>query len=193
MDEDNQKQCAECGKWYWVGFFRKNGSRGASAPRWRAVCIGCEQTARDTEKRKNRWIPKALWALRRHATKYRKRGEVASVADFRQRFGWDHLRIAGDFAHAYAGRCPACREPFAEMLNGFRSITLAVHDRSKPPYYGSNTRMLCTACNARTQRTPPEERDQERLCWDKWDQRQKALAGGGTPPLEEKPEGEGTA
>src|SRR5262245_40525956 len=126
-------QCSACGGWFdaEAGFAKNNFRRGdMHVTTRRAVCIGCEQQARDEEKRGDRWLVKARDAIRRHASRRK-----MNAKDFARTFGWDARRIAHDLEHAHENTCSYCYHPYKAMPHGIGSVTVDVIDVSREPYY----------------------------------------------------------
>jgi hypothetical protein len=173
----NDKTCTRCGETYDVAFFRNNDRAYAPARSGsRGVCLGCEQTARDTKKRKNRWLVKAQDTLRHHSRKFVERGIVESASVLVEHFGWDVRRMAHEAEHTYGNGCGYCGEPFSEMDHGLADITLDIVDPESPPHYGINTRWICQTCNRAKGRRPPGEWGAIRSMWEKWKRRVDSLA-----------------
>jgi hypothetical protein len=110
----------------------------------KTICRGCEQTARDDKNRQNRWIKKAKDVVRRHAPRL----EVTRE-DLKRVYGWDPALLAHDAEYQYGNGCNYCHEPYKDMGHGPRDITLDVMDKSKPPYYRTNTKWCCNTCNVK--------------------------------------------
>ena len=167
------RQCKRCHVTY-VGdeveamFTLWSGVAMATPPRRNAVCNACRQTARDDRKRTNRWIPKCQRTLRHHAEKFIALGMAASRADFAERYGWDIGKMAHEVEHAYANGCPYCHGKFGEMGNGPRDITLDVIDPTRPPYYRTNCRWVCSTCNSAKCSTPPHLFGARLAGYDRW-------------------------
>lgn len=176
---DVQKQCADCGESYpeQVFFRRAHAALNASsARRYHPICIGCEQTARDEMKRQEgRWNLKARDTLRRHTKKFIRLGIATNMAEFVEQFGWNVERIARDFQRAYESRCGYCDRPFGDMGHGLSDITLDIVNPDEPPFYTTNTRLVCQTCNRQKGCTPPHLWAQKLLCWAKWKVRQAQL------------------
>jgi hypothetical protein len=143
------KICRRCGGTFEeAAFFRKDRSLYASSEsRSHTICIGCEQTARDTRKQGNRWLDKARDTLRRHADRFLQKGLIQSKLDLVSRYGWDVGRLAQDAEHAYRNGCPYCHRLFKEMTHGLSDITLDIVDPGGDPYYSTNTKWVCQTCN----------------------------------------------
>lgn len=119
-------------------------------------CIGCDP-------RNN---PQAYLLVRKaHNSIYRHaRSFGLSKADFAERFGWHHKRMADDLDHARTGICPYCRDRITDL----RSLTFDVIDPTKPPTYSSNVRICCLKCNVQ-KKTMSQEAWAERLdTWEKY-------------------------
>lgn len=159
------KNCRVCRQDRPIVFFRvdKTGTYMC-----RNVCLGCEQHHRDDVTFRARPAKKAHNTLMRHAQKYIKRGLVASIRDFAERYGWDTKQIAHDIEHAYLNGCPYCLESFASMANGLWDLTLDIIDPSTPPYYRTNTRWCCATCNREKQQTPPDLWGAKLQAWAAW-------------------------
>lgn len=136
----------------------------------RSVCKGCEQTARDAVKLRDRWRPKVGDCIRRHARRLDLEPDV-----LRHEYGWDITRMAHDAEHTYENWCPYCAQPFALMDHGLADITLDIFDPSQPPYYGVNTRWICATCNREKGRTSPSEWAALLAAWERWRRRKDDL------------------
>jgi hypothetical protein len=129
----------------------------------RRVCRACEQDVRDARKRDNRWATKARSTTKRHADRLGiQRDDMVVV------YGWDAKRLAHEAEHAYGNGCGYCGHPYISMGHGFQDITLDVIDRSRPPYYRSNTKWCCQTCNRKKGTLSPEEFEQDRQVWELW-------------------------
>jgi hypothetical protein len=157
------KQCSRCSGQYPQEFFARNKWLDASNHR-RAICIGCEQTARDKTKQANRWLVKATSTIRRHAKKYIAKGLATSVEDFSKKFNWFKEKIAHSMEHAYGNGCQECGRKFSTMGNGLSDITIDIIDREKRPYW-HNTRFICGTCNREKGITAVEEYGAKQLGW----------------------------
>lgn len=162
-------RCDRCGGNYdEVGFRRWKDARLCSVQTHASICIGCEQTERDTEKRANRAKIKARDTLRRHADRFIELGFATSRAEFTERFGWSLDRIIHDLEHTYENWCSGCSGVFKEMGHGLSDITLDICDPRSPPYYATNTRWICQTCNRAKGRTPPEKWGARIVYWHQW-------------------------
>jgi hypothetical protein len=174
------KECARCGGLFDAeAFFRTHhGGAYAHAPSrgTQSVCIGCEQTARDAEKARDRWPAKVRDTIRLHA---RKLG--VTVVVLVKEFGWEFDQLLHDVKHAYSNGCPYCRESFAGMGHGFGDITLDLVERADPPHYSINTKWVCATCNREKGRTPAELWARKLAAWAEWDRHQKRLQRMGPP------------
>lgn len=165
------KQCKKCGGSYPEVFFRVNREtwRGANH-RTSSICIGCELTSRTTRKCSNRTLEKAIKAIGHHALKY-----GMKRSDFREQYGWDSKQMAHDIEHAMLNGCPYCFRPFSEMAHGLADLSIDIIDRSKPPYYSTNTKWVCVTCNAEKQHMPPELWEQKKRAWAEWTRNQERI------------------
>lgn len=124
------------------------------------VCRPCEQVAKDGCKGRNRWAAKARDTIRRHGLRLGiPRDELMG------RYGWDPERLAHDAEFQYSNGCGYCGHPYGGMGHGYADITLDVVDRSKPPYYRTNTKWCCQTCNREKGKLPPEEFELNREMW----------------------------
>src|SRR4030095_12530066 len=102
------KQCMKCGGYYSRKFFRCDPDGYIYL-----TCRGCEQTARDRTKTRNRWIVKVLDTMRRHASRL---GNTVEYLE--QHYGWHVEQLVHEGQHAYANGCPICGKSFLEMGHG---------------------------------------------------------------------------
>jgi hypothetical protein len=141
------RECTKCKLWLRESSFNKSGFTKFRKQRRRARCFACEQIARDTKKRANRFVSKAEWTFEYHSLKFRAQGILKTRNELRTKYGWVIGKMAWDAGEAYANRCVSCSGSFKGMGNGLHSLTLEVIDRSRPPHYGANTRWACASCN----------------------------------------------
>ena len=166
------RQCRRCATWYpphlVTSAFRAQrrtlDASGVLRARWRlTVCRPCEQTARDERKIRDRWTVKARDVIRRHAIRL----EV-SKEDLIERYGWDAPRLAHEAEFQYGNGCSYCGHPYRDMGHGLADITLDIVDRTKPPYYTTNTRWCCQTCNRKKGPMQPEEFELDRQVYQAW-------------------------
>jgi 5-methylcytosine-specific restriction endonuclease McrA len=164
------KRCQECGGLYDAEeFFRRHHGTYAHVPcGTRAICLACEQTARDDRKQTNRWPDKVRGTIRRHA---RKLGIAAQTLEVK--FGWNIQRLVRDAQRAYEHTCAYCDEKFAGMGHGLGDITLDIVNPKEPPFYLTNVRWICMTCNRQKSRTPPATWAAKRAWWEVWKNRPK--------------------
>lgn len=169
-------RCGECGGEYDEVGFRKNpGGRHTSMPT-KLVCILCEQTARDKNKRAYRWRTKARDTRRRHCERYNlKNGATLTPETFGKQFRWDVDRIAHQMEHSYSNGCNECGDLYIEMGHGLSDVTLDIVDPLKSPDYGINTRIICRSCNQRKSKTPPDKWGAKLRYQDEWREQQARL------------------
>jgi hypothetical protein len=140
-----------------------------SRPTRKWICRPCEQTQRDERKRQNRWPTKIRDVIRRHAQRLDvTRDYLVTVC------GWAPDRLMHDGEFQYGNGCNYCGHPYREMGHGLKDITLDIVDRSKPPYYRTNTRWCCQTCNSKKGDRGPEFFEADRQVYERW-QRQKKL------------------
>jgi hypothetical protein len=172
--------CKACGGDYSEAFFAKNSDKRLrldASNRCRKICIGCEQTKRDSQKQRDRWAAKARDAIRRHAKGFIEKGVIHLAGELTERFGWNAKDLAHDLAHAYENGCPYCRKPFKEMGHGLSDLTIDIIDRAKKPFYATNTKIACATCNREKSTTDPDQWAAKLIDWDRWEARQTKLAG----------------
>jgi hypothetical protein len=159
------KRCAQCGRVFDVVFFRRNPDSRASALArdTRAICKGCEQTARDQLKAIDRWPKKVDNMIRWHARRF-----GIGVRDLVDRYGWDPKQIAHEAKHAYANGCPYCQFPFETMGHGIADLSIDIVNPDSPPWYTTNTKFCCVSCNREKHRTPPELWSRLCVAWKQW-------------------------
>jgi hypothetical protein len=161
--------CPKCDEMYPLGFFARKGVRYTHRTTGRrAICKGCEQTARDKEKAEDAWRVKAGSTRRHHARRLK-----VSIPILEQQYGWELAQMAHEAGHAYENNCPGCRKSFKGMRHGLGDITLDIIDRAKDPFYVTNTRWICMTCNREKARTPPEEWAETLIGWRIFERRQK--------------------
>jgi hypothetical protein len=163
--------------------FQRRRGLDASSPHARGqllkgVCRRCEQTARDNQKRKNRWDVKARDTIRRHATNLTKKRAARGLApvtkkDLINKYGWDPKVVAHQAEYQYGNGCGYCHDLYASMGHGLADITLDVQDPEKEPYYRTNTTWCCMTCNRRKGRMSPEEFEADRRITAAWRRQQE--------------------
>lgn len=79
-------------------------------------------------------------------------------------YGWDPQQLAGDAERQYAIGCSYCPREFAGPFD----ITLDVVDRSRDPYYLTNTKWCCQACNRDKGAMSPEAFEAKRQIMKLW-------------------------
>lgn len=171
------RRCKRCGTFYpphlVESAFRIGGGHGraldaSSAPRRNRICRPCEQTARDQSKIGNRWTVKSRDVIRRHAVRLDvPKDDLVSV------YGWDQARLAHDAEHQYGNGCNYCGHAYHDMGHGLADITLDIVDRSKPPYYRTNTKWCCQTCNRKKGAQTPEEFEIDRQVYECWSEQQR--------------------
>ena len=168
--------CRRCGGEFALTFFRISRVLDiSSTKRRRVICIGCEQTERDTAKSRDRWRDKIRSTIRNHARKYINRGLAADIAEFVSTFGWHLDDMKHDAEHVYKNGCQVCHRLFSSMEHGLADLTLDVINPTEPPYYISNTKWICRTCNREKGRTPPHLWAQKLAEWRRWERRQTEL------------------
>lgn len=166
--------CSACGGTYSEVFFEKSG-KSKNSYFSRTICIGCRLTRRTSEKRYNRPLKKAQAAVLTHTPKLVARGLIQSAHELITRYGWNAQEMAHDIEHAFGNGCPYCCEKFATMPHGLGDVTLDIVDPTKPPYYKTNVRWVCTTCNRAKSRTPPEIWSEKLSMWAEWRRRQEDM------------------
>jgi hypothetical protein len=126
-----QKYCRVCGGRYKSMCFRRH----------RAVCRLCQQTANDQKKARDRFPSKVQWARQSHARRLHR-----PASELRLMFGWTDDKMASDARQVWGDGCPSCGQNIATMPNRLSSLILRIVDRRAPPWYGVNTRWVCTFC-----------------------------------------------
>jgi hypothetical protein len=161
------RTCTKCSVWYETSlieraFRTQRGRRDASRLR-KAICVPCEQEARDKRKRVDRFPAKARDVTRRHALRLSVPKPGAwhepelTKEDLVRRFGWDAATLAHDAEFQYGNGCSYCRDPYRDMGHGLADMTLDIQDRSRPPYYRTNTKWCCQTCNRKKHILEPDE------------------------------------
>ena len=164
--ERPKQRCFKCGGLFdKQAAFRITSYDGRYAYRPRAVCIGCEQKARDERKQRNRWLHKAEDTIRRHSQRLQIPRPVLI-----DRYQWTPQRIAHDFEHAYANGCRYCGVRYVEMMHGPSDITLDVINPLEPPYYAVNVTMCCQTCNREKSRLSPADWAERLRYWEQYEQ-----------------------
>ena len=171
-------QCQKCHGEYLESFFRRNSIRHTRVPNYRkAICRGCEQTDRDKDKSKDRFVAKARSTLSRHQTRLGLR-----LKDY----GWNVPDMAHDAEHAFKNGCPYCRRPFLSM-SGLPDLTLDIINPANKPFYKVNTKWVCGTCNKQKQQYGADEWGENQQNWQEWrewqEKRQK-LKWAGLPLFE---------
>jgi 5-methylcytosine-specific restriction endonuclease McrA len=136
---------------------------------YRATCIGCEQTNRDTKRHVDPFIAKARWTIRHHAAR---RGMKSP--EFAASFGWDVHRVAHLLRHQYENTCTYCRRPYSSMLNGVRDITIDIINPANKPYLETNTTPCCQTCNSSKRDLPPDDWARKLKFWREYEANQQA-------------------
>jgi hypothetical protein len=168
-------RCKRCGIEYPEAFYRISRVLNILSTRRSLVCRGCENTAHDQAKEKDRWAVKVRSTIRNHAKKYIDRGLVQSVDEFVERFGWYVDDMKHDAEHVYKNGCHVCRRAFASMAHGLGDLTLDIVNPSEQPFYLSNTKWICRTCNREKGRTSPHLWAEMQVQWRRWEQRQIQL------------------
>lgn len=186
MPSISQRTCKECGATYYgdevdAMFQLGKGVKYTSHPTRHAICNPCKVTARTQAKEVNRFLIKARGTIKHHAQKWAKAEDpkqrwVSSAAELIDRFLWNETRIAHDMEHAWQNGCADCEQKFQSMPGGLHDLTLDIIDRDAPPYYGTNTRFVCTTCNRKKSKTPPNLWGAMKAGWARWNKRQEWLA-----------------
>lgn len=174
-----RKTCTRCGGSYREDVFFRHDSNANRHTRVtvRAICIGCEQKARDAEKQRNRFPAKARAAISSHARKFVKKGILQVAEELTTVFGWDPKALAHDFEFAYNNGCAYCRRKYSTMGHGLSDLTIDILDPDALPYYSTNTKLCCSTCNKEKGQTPPHLWAAKLIEWAKWEARQIFLAG----------------
>src|SRR5262249_44231693 len=149
-------------------FFRRNPRVANAFATRRPVCIGCETTARNDEKGRDRLLAKARDTIRRHARKW-----GLTAADFCEQFGWNIDQLKHDINHASKNGCPYCHRQFATMGHGLSDITIDIINPKTDPLYTTNTKIICQTCNREKGRTPPEIWAHKLICWARWEKQEE--------------------
>jgi len=147
-------------------FFRQNHKKtpvGQVYLTERAICIGCELSARNDPTPEARALRKARNSIQHHAEKWKMR-----APDFAKEFGWDPERMAHDFLHANENTCVYCWFPYADMGHGLDDLTIDILDRNKDPRYRTNVRVCCRTCNMEKATMEPELWDRRLIEWASW-------------------------
>jgi hypothetical protein len=106
--------------------------------------------------------------IRRHAAKLK-----VTVETLEQQYGWHFDRMLHEAKHAYTNGCTYCGRPFREMGHGLQDLWLDIVDPREPPYYVTNVRWACQACNREKHRTPPAIWAAKLAAWDLWLRRKR--------------------
>jgi len=164
------KQCTQCEGWYDPRvFFRRHHGTNALVPQGtRAICIGCEQDARDSDKSQDRWPTKIRDTIRRHADRLK-----VQVGELEERYGWNFERLLHEARHAYANGCSYCGKPYLEMGHGLNDLTLDIFNRTEAPHYSTNVRWCCQTCNREKAKTPPAIWAAKLAAWAQWERNKR--------------------
>lgn len=173
MNTTSQRTCRTCGTTYYgdevEAVFRAAGKPDECTNQvWRSrTCQLCEITVRTEAKHANRFIAKARNTIRHHAKKF-----GLSVSEMSDRFLWTVDRIAQDMEEMWRKGCEDCGYQFREM----HDLTLDINNPVDPPYYGTNTRLICATCNRKKSRTPSRLWGALKAATVRWLKRQEELA-----------------
>jgi len=173
-----KQKCEKCRGWYDrdVAFRRSNLLAYAGRKNFHPVCVGCEQTERDTLKHKDPFIEKAHATVRGHA---QRRG--IKKAEFISLYGWDIKRVAHILRHGYENTCTYCRRLYSTMLNGIRDITMDIIDPAREPFLETNTTACCQTCNSSKRDMPPDMWARKLRFWREWEANQLRMP---QPPIQ---------
>lgn len=161
-----RKKCKRCGyEGDEEAFFRQNRTKvfGQVYLPKRAVCIGCELTARNDPSPKARALRKAQNSICNHAEKW-----GMTPAAFSVRFGWEPDRMVHDLLHVAENTCVYCWSPYGDMGHGLDDITIDIIDPEKDPYYHTNAQWCCRTCNAQKSTLSPELWSRRLIEWRRW-------------------------
>jgi hypothetical protein len=174
MKTIRRKKCSRCGyEGDEEAFFRGNKEVRRSGQVYlttRAICIGCELSARNDPTPEARALRKARNSLAHHADKYE-----MPPKDFARRYGWDAERMAHDLTHALENTCVYCWEPYGAMAHGLDDITLDVIDPTKEPYYHTNVQWCCRTCNQEKSTLAPEIWARRLIEWRRWQEWHRSI------------------
>jgi hypothetical protein len=178
-----QRTCKRCGTAYYGDEVAAMFSQRTDRQKYinvNSACNPCLITARTQAKEVNRFIVKAKSTIKHHARKFSEEREnrpawVSSQTELVDRFLWDVKRIAHDMEHAWQSSCNDCGYAFQSMPNGLHDLTLDIINPGEPPYYGTNTRFVCTTCNRKKSRTPSKLWGASKAATMRWVKRQQWL------------------
>jgi hypothetical protein len=137
------KRCRQCGQIKPLTEFVRTGKSSYAYDDPRAHkprCSICEITNRTVPKADRRERHKARDTRARHARKF-----GISLDDMEQFYGWELDRIEADIIAVATTVCPDCN--VAPL--GLADIHIDIRDPTEPPFYGVNTRVVCSTCNRR--------------------------------------------
>ena len=164
--EEAEKICARCGVEHPLYFFRKDKilRQGYVATQlYHSICKECESKERIAKRDSNRFRPKALDAIARHAKQ-----EQMSSKHFSHKYGipLDYIEMLFRDAwllHENGSKCHSCFKLFKHSLDDF---TLDKIFPDQPPTR-SNLRVICRTCNTAKGIKHPIQYDLESLEFDR--------------------------
>ena len=138
--------------------------------------MGCERTAHDERKQRDRMLQKIRDTIRRHAKKL-------GIARDRlmHHYGWTIENLRRDACEHYEHKgCGYCEEPFHQGAT-FNDLTLDIVDPKVEPFYSFNVKWICMACNRMKQLASPVVFAIRLVMWKRWRQRQAVLKAAPVP------------
>jgi len=139
--------------------------------------MGCERTAHDQKKQRDRMLQKIRDVIRRHAQKL-------GVARERlvHHYGWTVEKLRHDALDHYENKgCGYCEKAFhkGDTMN---DLTLDIVDPNRPPFYSFNVKWICNACNRMKLRASPVIFHIRLAMWKRWHAAQAKLKAAPPPP-----------
>lgn len=132
--------------------------------------MGCEQTARDERKQRDRMLQKIRDTIRRHA---RKLGVTRDR--LMHHYGWTVEKLRQDALDHYERKgCGYCDKAFLKGAT-MNDLTLDIVDPTAEPFYTFNVKWICNACNRMKQLASPVVFAIRLAMWKRWHARQAAL------------------
>jgi len=183
MHSISQQICRRCGTTYYGDEVQAMFAQRTDRQKYtnvNSVCNPCLLTARTNAKLVNRFITKAKSTFNHHAKGFMEPRKdrpawIAASVELADRFLWDIPRMSHDMEHAWQGVCE-CGQRFQDMPNGLHDLTIDIINPVEPPYWGMNTRFICTTCNRKKSKTPPNLWGASQAGWARWNKRQEELA-----------------